>query len=339
VPDDNVLGGRGSLIARSALIVLALGILTGPFVVAAQSPQKVRVGHLAVGGRTPDGAPPAPLREALRGLGYVDGQNAVYEARFAEGKGERLPDLAAELVRLKVDVIVTQGGPATKAARRATSTIPIVMAPAAGDAVATGWIASLARPGGNVTGLTDESVQLSAKRMELLKEAVPQATRFAVLWNANDQGMTLRYREIEKAARILNVDVQAFGVRQPDDFDVVFSTMTRVRPDAMFLVADGLTTMNRKRVVEFAATHRIPAMYESSLMVREGGLMSYGYSTEDSFREAARYIDRLLKGDKPADLPAIQPTRYYLAVNLKTATTLGLTLPQSLFLRTDELIQ
>jgi putative ABC transport system substrate-binding protein len=340
MPGHTSRGDRWALRARFALVVsAALGLVAAPFLVAAQSPPKVRVGLLAVGGRTPDGAPPGPLRDALRGLGYVEGQNVAYEARFAEGKGERLPDLAAELVRLKVDVIVTQGGPATEAARRATSTIPIVMAPAAGDAVATGWIASLARPGGNVTGLTDESVQLSAKRMELLKEAVPQATRIAVLWNANDHGMTLRYREIEKAARILNVDVQALSVRQPDDFDVVFSTMTRLRPDAMFLVADGLTTMNRKRVVEFAATHRIPAMYESSLMVREGGLMSYGYSFEDSFREAARYIDRLLKGAKPTDLPAIQPTRYYLAVNLKTATTLGLTLPQSLFLRTDELIQ
>lgn len=330
-----------SLLVRSAFIVsAALGMLAAPFLAAAQPSQRVlRVGHLAAGGRTPDGAPPGPLREGLRGLGYVEGQNVAYEARFAEGKMGRLPDLAAELVRLKMDVIVTQGGQATAAAKRATSTIPIVMAPAAGDAVAVGWIASLARPGGNVTGLSDESVQLSAKRMELLKEAVPKAAVIAVLWNANDQGMTLRYREIEKAARVLQVEVQALGVREPDDFAVAFSTMARRRPDAMFVVADALTTMNRKHLVEFAATHRIPAMYESGMVVRDGGLMSYGYSPEEAFRQAALYIDRIFKGAKPADLPAEQPTRYYLAVNLKTAATLGLTIPPALLLRTDDLIQ
>jgi putative tryptophan/tyrosine transport system substrate-binding protein len=188
-------------------------MLAAPFPVVSQpAPKAFRVGHLAGGGRTPDGGPPRPLREGLKALGYVEGQNIVYEIRFAEGRMERLPSLAAELVRLKVDVLVAQGGLAAVAAKEATSTIPIVLAPAAGDAVATGLIASLARPGGNVTGLTDESVQLSAKRMELLKEAVPRAARIAVLWNSNDQGMTLRYREIEKAARILHVEVQALGV-------------------------------------------------------------------------------------------------------------------------------
>lgn len=326
---------------RSAFIVsVAVSMLAAPFLAASQPPQKVfRVSHLSVGGRTPDGAPPGPLREGLRGLGYVESQNVAYEARFAEGKVERLPDLAAELVRLKVDVIVAQGGPAAEAAKQATSTIPIVMAPAAGDAVATGLITSLARPGGNVTGLTDESVQLSAKRMQLLKEAVPKAALIAVLWNTNDPGMTLRYREIEKAARILHVEVQALGVREPDDFAVAFSTMTRRRPDAMFLVADALTVMNRKRTIEFAVTHRIPAMYEWSFIVREGGLMSYGPSVEDSFRQAALYIDRIFKGAKPADLPAQQPMRYYLTVNLKTAATLGLTIPPFVLLRADEVVQ
>src|SRR5688572_9022833 len=324
----------------AGIVSVMLGILAASFPAAAQAPQKVfRVGHLGAPGRTPDGAPPRPLREALRGLGYVEGQNIAYEARFAEGKVERLPDLAAELIRLKVDVIVAQGGAATEAARRATSSIPIVMAPASGDAVAVGWIATLARPGANITGLTDEAIQLSAKRMELLKEAVPQATVIAIVWNTNDQGMTLRYREIEKAARALRVDVQALGVREPEDFAAAFEAMTRRRPDAMFLVADVLTNMNRKRFVEFAAAHRIPAMYESSFVVREGGLISYGPSFEDGFREAARYIDRIFKGAKPADLPAVQPTRYYLAVNLKTATTLGLTIPPSLLLRTDELVE
>ena len=330
-----------SLIVRSAVMVsVALFMLAAPFLAASQPATKAfRIGHLVAGGRTPDGGPPGPLREALRALGYVEGQNVVYEVRFAEGRMERLPGLAAELVRLRVDVLVAQGGQAQVAAKEATSTIPIVLAPASGDAVAAGLIASLARPGGNVTGLTDESVQLSGKRMELLKEAVPKATRIAVLWNTNDQGMTLRYREIEKAARILHVEVQALGVREPDDFDRAFSTMTRHRPDAMFLVADTLTIMNRKRFIDFAATQRIPAMYEFDFIVRDGGLMSYGPSQEESFRQAALYIDRILKGAKPADLPAQQPTRYTLAVNLKTAATLGLTIPSSLLLRTDEVVQ
>ena len=329
------------LVFRSALIVaVMLGMLRVSLPAVAQKPQKVfRVGHLGGGGRTPDGAPPGPLREALRALGYVEGRNIVYEARFAEGRGERLAGLAAELVQLKVDLIVTQGGPAAVAAKQATSTIPIVMALSAGDAVATGLIASLARPGGNITGMTDESIQLSAKRMEILKEAVPKASVIAIVWNANDQGMTLRYREIEKAARILNVEVQALSVREPDDFAVAFSAMTKRRPDAMFLVADSLTIMNRKRVIEFAATHRIPAMYEFGFIVRDGGLMSYGPSAEDEFRQAALYVDRILKGAKPADLPAVQPTRYYLTVNAKTAATLGLTIPPSVLLRADDVVQ
>ena len=330
-----------SPIARLTLIgSVAMTLLAMPFLAASQPAQKVfRVGHVAAGGRTPDGAPPRPLRDTLRGLGYIEGQNIVYEARFAEGKVERLPDMVAELIRLKVDVLVAQGGAVTAVAKQATSTIPIVMAPASGDAVATGWIASLARPGQNITGLTDESVQLSAKRMELLKEAVPKAARIAVLWNANDQGMTLRYREIEKAARILHVEVQAHGVRDPDDFETAFSAMTRQRPDAMFLVADAITIFHRKRFIEFAAAQHIPAMYETDLHVRDGGLMSYGPNFEDSFRQAAAYVDRILKGAKPADLPAQQPTTYLLAVNLKTAGTLGLTMPPSLLLRADEVVQ
>jgi ABC-type uncharacterized transport system substrate-binding protein len=319
---------------------ILLGVFPALLPAGAQSPPRIfRVGHLAAPGRTPDGAPPRALREALQELGYVEGHNIVYEARFAEGKFERLPDLAAELVRLNVDVIVAQGGKATEAARRATTTIPIVMAPASGDAVAVGWIATLAHPGANITGLSDESVQLSSKRMELLKEAVPKATSIAIVWNEADYGMTLRYREIEKAARTLHVGVQAVSVHGPEDFADAFATMIRRRPDALFLVADALTNVNRKQFVEFAAANRIPAMYESSLIVREGGLMSYGSNPEDEFREAARYIDRIFKGAKPADLPAVQPTRYYLAFNRKTATLLGLTIPPTLLVRIDQVVE
>ena len=327
-------------VGATLTISMTLGMLLASLPALAQTPRTLfRVGHLAAAGRTPDGAPPRALREALRELGYIEGQNIAYEARFAEGKFERLPELAAELIRLKVDAIVAQGGGATEAAKRATSTIPIVMAPAAGDAVAVGWIATLARPGGNITGLSDESIQLSAKRMELLKEAVPQAASMAIIWNAADQGMTLRFSEIEKAARSLRVEVQPIAVRGPEDFASGFASMTRRRPDAMFLVADALTNINRKQFIDFAASNRIPAMYETSGYVRDGGLMSYGYSFDDQYREAARYIDRIFKGARPADLPAAQPARYYLAVNRKTAATLGMTIPPSLLLRTDELVE
>jgi putative ABC transport system substrate-binding protein len=328
------------LVGRAVVMGTVLGMLAGSVVAAAQAPSRVfRVGFLSAGGRSADGGPPGPLREALRTLGYVEGRNIAYDARFAEGKFDRLPGLTAELVALKVDVIATQGGAATIAAKEATATIPIVIALSAGDAVAIGWIASLARPGGNVTGMSDEVVQLSAKRMEILKEAAPHAARIAVVWNRDDAGMTLRYREIEKAARTLKVEVQPLGVREPGDFPGAFAEMTRRRPDAMFVVLDALTNVNRKQLIEFAATHRIPAMYEAGFLVREGGLMSYGPSAQDEFRRAAFYIDRILKGAKPAELPAEQPTRYYLSINMKAASALELTLAPALLLRADDVVE
>lgn len=322
-----------------ALVLTAVLILLAPHLGDAQPLSKVyRVGHLSTAGRTTDGAPPRPLREGLRELGYIEGQNLVYEARFAEGKVDRLPALAAELLALKVDIIVAQGRPAVVAAKQATSTVPIVIAPASSDAVATGLIASLPRPGGNVTGLTDELDQLSAKRMEFLRETLPRATRVAVLWNATDPGMNLRYRAIEKAARTLNIEVESLALQSPDDFEPAFVTMARRRPDALFLVTDALTNMNQKRVIEFSATQRIPAMYESSAVVRQGGLISYGPIPEEMFRRAAAYIDRILKGAKPGDLPAEQPTRYLLTLNLKTAKSLGLTIPPAVLLRADQVV-
>lgn len=332
------LAGSGWPLLRLASVLCAmLAIWGAPDAALAQ--KVYRVGHLAAAGRTSDGAPPRALREGLQALGYSEGRNIVYEARFAEGKMERLAGLAAELVQLKVDVIVTQGWRASLAAKQVTSAIPIVIAPTAGDAVASGLIASLARPGGNITGMSDESVDLSAKRMQLLKEAVPAASRIAILWNAEDLGMTLRYRGIEEAARNLKVEVQAIGVRAPEDFAKAFAQMTNSRPDALFLVADALTNLNRKQVIEFAAANRIPAMYEIGFVVRDGGLMAYGPNPDDSFRRAAHYIDRIFKGAKPGDLPAEQPTRYYLTVNLKTASALGLVVPRTLLLRADEVIE
>ena len=324
---------------RRTFIGSIAGLLALPRVAFAQQPGKVwRVGYLAGGARPADGAPPPALRQVFQELGYVDGTNISYVGRWAEGKGNRLPALAAEIAGLKVDLILTLGGPAAEAAKAATSSIPIVVG-GAGDVVGTGLIASLARPGGNVTGINDQATVLSAKRLELLKEAVPKASRVAVLWNADDRAMTLRYQEIEKAARVLGVTIRPLGVREPDDFEIAFATMTREPPDALFLVTDALTTLNRKRVVEFAAEHRVPAMYENPLAVREGGLMSYGADPVNGFRQMAVYADRILKGAKPADLPVEQPNRYYLLVNLTTAKTLGLTVPQSLLLRADEVVQ
>jgi len=323
---------------RAFMGALAGGLLAAPLVAEAQKAGKVwRVGYLTYGARPSDGRPPAALREALVELGYVDGKTVTYVGRWAEAKRDRLPGLAAELVDLKVDLIVALGTPAAEAARAATSTIPIVIA-SYEDAIGIGLIASLARPGANITGITDQA-ELSAKRLEFLKEAVPKASRIAVLWNADHRAMTLRYREIERAASILRVAVQPLGVREPDDFDVAFSAMTRERPDAFFLVTDALTTLNRKRVLDFAAVHRIPAMYEFGFLVREGGLMSYGAEFDDIWKHAAIYVDRILKGAKPGELPVEQPTRYYLVINLKTAKALGLTIPQSLLLRADEVIQ
>ncbi len=324
---------------RAFVVTLAGGLLVIPLAAQGQPGGKTwRVGFLTGGGRPPDGAPPLALRQALQGLGYVEQQNVVYLGRWADAKQDRLPGLAAELVGLKVDAIVTTGGPATDAAKQATSSIPIVMA-LVGDAVGIGLIESLARPGGNVTGITDESVALSAKRLEFLKEAVPRAVRMAVLWNADDRGMTLRYREVEKAAQTLHVTVQPLGVREPNDFDMAFSAMTLNRPDALFLVTDALTVLNRKRVIDFAEKHRIPAMYEFGFLVHDGGLMSYGANPDDNYRRAAMYIDRIFKGAAPNRLPVERPSRYYLVVNLKTAKALGLTIPQSLLLRADEVIQ
>jgi putative ABC transport system substrate-binding protein len=278
------------------------------------------------------------LREGLQALGYIEGTNITFISRWAEAKRDRMPRLAEEIVRSNVDLIVTLGSPPSEAAKAATSTVPIVMA-AAGDAVSIGLVTSLARPGGNLTGITDIAADLSAKRLELLKEAIPTASRIAILWNADDRAMTLRYQEIERAANLLRVTVQALGVREPEDFDGAFAAMVRTRPDALLLVADALTNLNRGRVLEFAAVHRIPATYELDFLVRDGGLMSYGLKLDDTFRRAAFYVDRILKGAKPRDIPVERPTRYYLFVNLKTAKTLGLTIPPSILLRADHVIE
>jgi len=324
---------------RAFLLIVSSGIVgISPWVIAQPADKVWRIGFLSPGVRPPDDAPPAVLRQAMRDLGYVEGRNVMYFARFAEGKGNRMDALASELVGLKPDVIVAFGFPSAAGAKRATATIPIVIA-SAGDPVGTGLIATLARPGANLTGISDQSTELSAKRLELLTQMAPNTARVAVIWNAGDQAMTLRTREIERAAGVLHVTIQPLGVREPEDFDQAFAAIARERPDALLLVTDALTNINRKKVLDFAAQQRIPAVYERSFYVRDGGLISYGPSNDDTFRRMAVYVDRILKGAKPADLPVEQPTRYELVVNLRAAKALGLVIPQSMLLRADEVVQ
>ena len=322
--------------ARVFLPLLALALAASSVGAAAQAADKVyRVGVLMISNSPPfrDG-----IARNLAARGYVPGKNLVLETRSADGKVDRLPALAKELESSGVAVIVTLGYPAAAAVKSTTTTLPLVVT-SAGDPVATGLAASLSRPGGNITGISDVAAELSGKRLQLLEAAVPNVKRVAMLWNADDLGMTLRYRATEAAAKTLGIAVQAVGVREPNDFDAAFAAMTRNRPDGMFMVTDNLTVLNRKRVIEFAAARRIPAIFEADRFVREGGLMSYGPDGEETMARLADLVARVLKGVKPADLPFEEPTRFPLVINLKTAKALGLDLPKSLLARADELIE
>jgi putative ABC transport system substrate-binding protein len=278
------------------------------------------------------------ILEGLATRGFVEGRNLMFEVRSGDGRYERLSELAAALKTSNIDVIITFGYPAALAAKTSAKDVPIVVM-GSGDPVATGLAEGLARPGGNLTGLTELSTELSAKRLEILKEAVPNLRRVAMLWNAADHGMTLRYRAADTAAKVLNVSVQALGVREPNDFDGAFAEMTRSPPDAILMVSDALTTLNRKRVIEFSSTNRLPAIYEFRALVREGGLISYGPNQGAMGTRAADFVARILRGARPADLPLEQPTTFELVINLNTAKTLGLTIPPTLLARADEVIE
>ena len=317
------------------VFTLALGILSAPLASDAQQPTKVpRIGVLWSGSDDPV---LEAFRQGLRDLGYVEGQNIVIEYRYARGKDDLLPDLAAELVRLKVDVILTWGMVAARVAKQATATIPIVNG-SMGDPVGAGLVASLARPGGNLTGLTSISRELSGKRLQLIKEVVPGLSRVAVLSTTNVTAM-LGLRETEVAARSLGMSLQVLNVRGPNDFDSAFSEMTRERAGALIVLADLLFFDHLKRLVDLAKKHRLPAMHWAKEYVDAGGLMSYASSFSDQFRRAAYFVDRILKGAKPGDLPIEQPTKFELVVNMRTAKALGLTIPQSVLIRADEVIQ
>ncbi len=322
------------------LIVTALLLaLTAPLGAEAQQAGKVaRIGYLSPA--TPTTGPHIleAFRQGLRDLGYLEGTNIVIEYRYAKGKAERLPDLVAELLSLKVDVIVASGTPAPLAAKNATKTIPIVMA-SAGDPVGTGLVASLARPGGNVTGLSTLTPELGGKRLQIVKEILPKISRVAILWNAANPYTVLLVREIEAAARKLGVQVQSLEVRGPDDFENVLPAAISGGAGALMVVDDPLTVSHRIQIANFAARNRLPAMYGFKEFAEAGGLMAFGVKLADLYRRAATYVDKILKGAKPADLPVEQPSKFDLVINLKTAKALGLTIPQSLLLRADEVIE
>jgi len=290
-----------------------------------------RIGILTPGCHPPSGALET-LLHSLRERDYVEGQNLMIEWRYSEGKDDRFPALAADLVSQKVDLIVALSTPAALAAQQATQTIPIVMVYVA-DPVGTGLVSSLARPGGNITGVTDMATDLSAKRLELLKEAIPSTTRVAVLWNAADPGMVLRFQELQVAAKVLDVTLQSHEIREPKDFDQAFKAIQDQRPDALFVIAEVLTITHRCRVLDFAATHKLPTIAEFGLFAQDGGLMTYGPKLTETFRRSATYIDKVLKGAKPANLPVEQPMNFELVINPTTAQTLGLTLPPELLIQ------
>ena len=326
---------------RKLVIALGASTLTAPLASFAQQPVRVpRVGFLSPNAPTGKASQIGleGLRQGLRELGYVEGKNITLEPRWAEGKWERLPDLAAELVRLKVDVIVTMTSPAVRAAKEATTTIPIVMAYII-DPVATGFVATLARPGGNVTGLSMMAPDLVRKQMELLNEVIPKVSRLAVLWNPANLAGTPQLREAKVAARALGMQLQLVEALGPKEIDGAFAAMTREGAGALIVLADAMLISQRTRIVALAAKTRLPAVYGQQEYADAGGLMSYSASRFDSYRRAAVYVDKLLKGAKPADLPVEQPTTFQLVVNMKTAKALALTIPPSIMVRAEKVIE
>jgi ABC-type uncharacterized transport system substrate-binding protein len=326
------------MIGRRDFITLFGGAAVGwPLAARAQPAEKTyTIGILSAGEVLPTLY--SAFVDALRELGWIEGKNVVFERRYAENRIERLPELAADLVRLKVDVVAAAGTLAPLAAKQATTTIPIVMT-AAGDPLGSGLVASLARPGGNVTGMSLMAPDLGGKRLELLKEVLPQLTRVAVLWNAANPYSALVFKETQAAAHTLGIEVQSLEVRGPGDFDGTIKTANRQHPEALITVEDPLTVFHRKLIVDFASAQQLPSLHGVREFVAVGGLISYGASLSDLFRRAAYFVDKIFKGAKPADLPVQQPTTFELAINLKTAKALGLTVPPTLLARADEVIE
>jgi putative ABC transport system substrate-binding protein len=278
------------------------------------------------------------FRQGLHEFEYIEGQNLVIEYRSADGHNERFPNLATELARLNVDLILARGTPAALAAKNATRTIPIVLL-GIGDPVEQGVVASLAHPGANITGLSASATELYAKRLELLTELVPRVARVAFLTNMGNPNEQFNWQQIERAARVLGIRPQLLDVRKPEDFERTFNDANEQRIDALVVALDGLLSQNRQIIVDLAAKHRLPAVYGSSEFIIHGGLAAYGPSYSDLYRRAANYVDKILKGARPADLPVELPTKFQLVINLKTAKSLGLTIPPTILARADEVIE
>jgi putative tryptophan/tyrosine transport system substrate-binding protein len=328
--------------AAVPLILVAVVLLGLGAIVEAQQPKKVpRIGYLSSSDAATESTGSEAIRLALRERDYIEGQNIAIEYRYAEGKVDRFSEVAADLVRLKVDVIVVAGGPVwVRAAKNATKTIPIVMMGIGTDPVVAGLIESLARPGGNVTGLTLLSEELGGKRLELLKEAVPKLARVAVLYNPATPGTVVEVKEaLPVAARPLGLTLRSWELRDADAIEKVFAALNKERPDGLYVPSGLLMRANVKRIASFALKSRLPSMYSNRQAVDAGGLMSYGADIADSYRRVAIYVDKILKGAKPADLPVEQPTKFELVINLKTAKQIGVTIPQSILYRADKVIK
>jgi putative ABC transport system substrate-binding protein len=326
---------------KSAILSTAV-LLALCFSAQAQHPKKIpRIGYLMQAETPRETTRFEGIRQALRELGYIDGQNITIEYRSAKGKPDRVPELAADLVRLKVDIIVAGGGdPVVRAAKNATKTIPIVMTGAGIDPVVAGHVESLARPGGNVTGITNLTRELGGKRLELLKEAVPKVARVAVLYESANPGSLRELKEVlPVVARPLRLTVRSWEIRDADGFEKVFAALTNERPDGLYVTSSPLMSANLKRTVGFGLKSRLPSVGSNTQYVDAGGLMSYDADLADGYRRVATYVDKILKGAKPADLPVQQPTKFELVVNLKTAKQIGVTIPQSLLYRADKVIK
>jgi putative tryptophan/tyrosine transport system substrate-binding protein len=320
---------------RAFMAALAGSLLAAPLAAEAQPGKVWRIGYIDV---SDDVKRYEAISRRLRELGYVEGRNLITTRRYSEGRAERFPEFAAELVRLKVDIIIVITTPAALAVKGATKTIPIVF-PTAIDPVGAGVISSLARPGGNITGLTTQSPDLIAKRLQLFKEAIPHLSRVAAIWNAGNPANAGPWREAQEAARALGVALLSQEVRGPADFERAFAVMARERPDGLLFIRDGLTLQHGEQIVDFVTRKAIPSMFEGSELAAAGGLMSYEANLADLLRRGAILVDKILKGAKPGDLPFERPTTFELVINLKTAKALGLTIPPSLLQRADQVIE
>ena len=324
-------------------LVLAVSLMVAPLAAAqAQQPPRIaRVGWMSLATPTAPALNLDVFRQGLRDLGYVEGQNLILEPRYTGGKNELLPELIADLERVGVDVIVAGPFAALRVAKQTTTRIPIVMTPSA-DPVVAGIVQSLARPGGNVTGITEMAPQLTPKRLQLLKDIVPTLSRVAILWqpgSLSEEALKQMLQETQATARSLGVQLQVVEAKDVGDFDAAFSAMVKERAEAVIVLVNPMFNVQRRHIIERAANHRLPAIYEWKEFVGSGGLISHGADVQDIYRRAAGFVDKILKGAKPADLPVEGPTRFDLAVNLKTAKALGLAIPQSVLLRADQVIE